>query len=207
MRQFSFYFWTFMLGAVLGVIIETIWCIIKNKKYESRKGVIYGPFNPLYGFATVALTFAINSIEEITLGKVFLTGIVIASVIEYLCSYFQEKITGTVSWNYKNFKFNLNGRINLVYSIIWGFLTVLWYQTFMPMIDSFLRILDGQERLTIVAFIFMVIDCIVSWAARIRRKKRREHIYSHTKIEKHFDYFYNDEVMDRIYPNSEFVDD
>ncbi len=53
----------------------------------------------------------------------------------------------------------------------------------------------------------MVLDCVISFAACIRRKQRREKVYAHTKFEKHLDYFYNDEVMDKVYANSEFVDD
>ncbi len=207
MNEFSYYFWTFVLGSLLGVIIETIWCLIKYRKFESRKGVIFGPFNPLYGVAAVALSFSINASSNKSLGYIFITGVVIASFIEYVCSYCQEKFTGTVSWNYKDFKWNLNGRINFVYSIIWGFLTLFWAKTFMPMINDAMPFFYDREFLTIVSFILMALDCIISLAACIRRKQRREKVYAHTKFEKHLDYFYNDEVMDKVYANSEFVDD
>ncbi len=207
MNKFSYYFWTFVLGSLLGVIIETIWCLIKYRKFESRKGVIFGPFNPLYGAAAVALSFSINVSSNKSLGYIFITGVVIASFIEYMCSYFQEKFTGTVSWNYKDFKWNLHGRINFVYSIMWGFLTLLWAKTFMPMIDDAMVFFQDREFLTIISFILMLLDCVISFAACIRRKQRREKVYAHTKFEKHLDYFYNDEVMDKVYANSEFVDD
>ncbi len=207
MNKFSYYFWTFVLGSLLGVIIETIWCLIKYRKFESRKGVIFGPFNPLYGAAAVALSFSINVSSNKSLGYIFITGAVIASFIEYMCSYFQEKFTGTVSWNYKDFKWNLNGRINFVYSIMWGFLTLFWAKTFMPMVDDAMLFFYDREFLTIISCILMVLDCVISFAACIRRKQRREKVYAHTKFEKHLDYFYNDEVMDKVYANSEFVDD
>lgn len=109
----------------MGVVIETIWCYIKYRKIESRKGVIFGPFNPLYGLVAAALCFCVNSLSKQNAGRIFLVGVVVSSAIEYLCSYYQEKYTGAVSWNYKKFKFNLNGRINLAYSLMWGVLTVL----------------------------------------------------------------------------------
>jgi len=207
MNEFSYYFWTFVLGSILGVIIETIWCLIKNRKFESRKGVIFGPFNPLYGIAAVTLSFSINFSSNKSLGYVFITGAVIASFIEYVCSYYQEKFTGTVSWNYKDFKWNLNGRINLVYSIMWGFLTLFWAKTFMPMINDAMPFFYERKFLTITSALLMAADCIISFAACIRRKQRRDKVYAHTKFEKHLDYFYNDEVMDKVYANSEFVDD
>lgn len=207
MEVFTYYFWTFMIGSVLGVIIETLWCIYKYRKIESRKGLIFGPFNPLYGVATVFLSFSINCVTNRGPGNIFLIGVVVASVLEYLCSYYQEKITGTISWNYEKFRFNLNGRINLAYSFIWGFLTIIWFNSFMPIIDSYMPILNSHRIFTIIAFILMIFNCVISILAGVRRKQRRENIYAHTKLEKHLDYFYNDKLMDKIYPNSEFVDD
>lgn len=49
---FGFYklFWIFFIGCFLGVVIETIWCLITRGHYESRTGLIYGPLNLVYGF-------------------------------------------------------------------------------------------------------------------------------------------------------------
>lgn len=206
MEKFTYYFWTFVLGSFLGVVIETIWCILKYKKFESRKGLIFGPFNPLYGIACVALTYSIELSSNKSLGNTFLIGVVVASLIEYLCSYYQEKITGAVSWDYRDFKFNLHGRINLVYSIFWGVLTVFWAESCMPVLDNFTGLFIGKEKLTIVAFILMALDCIISLAACIRRKHRKEKKYAKTKFEKHLDYFYDDEVLDKVYANSKFME-
>jgi uncharacterized membrane protein len=194
------------MGSVVGVILESLWCLIKNHRIESRKGLIFGPFNPLYGFAAMILSLIINTISNHSTGNIFLIGVVVASIIEYLCSYFQEKIVGTVSWNYKDFKFNLKGRINLLYSIAWGFLTVFWYNSIMPILDGILPFFNNYEVLTIISLILMVIDCAVSLFANIRRYKRKQKIYAKSKIEKHFDYLYDDELLEKIYPNSEFVE-
>lgn len=206
MKEFTYYFWTFMLGAFAGVIMETIWCAIKNHHIESRKGLIFGPFNPLYGFATVALSLTINSVSNHTTGSIFIIGVVVASIIEYLCSFWQEKILGTLSWNYKDFKYNLKGRINLVYSLAWGALTVYWYKELMPLIEGAMPFFYEHTVLTISTFIFILVDCIISLLAGIRRKQRKEKIYAKTKLEKHFDYFYNDEFMEKVYPNSDFIE-
>ena len=206
MEKFTYYFWIFMIGSFLGVIIETIWCIIKYKKFESRKGLIFGPFNPLYGCATVLLTFAINSTKYQTTGNVFLIGVVVASIVEYACSFIQEKFFGTTSWDYKDFKYNLKGRINLMYSLIWGFLTLLWFKEFMPVIDNLMLFFYEQKIITVLALIFMAFDIIISFLASIRRYMRQQNKYPQTKLGKHIDYIYNDEVMERVYPNSVFTD-
>lgn len=207
MEVFAYYFWTFILGSILGVAVETVWCVLKYKKLESRKGLIYGPFNPLYGVATVCLSLSINLVSNQSRGNIFLIGVVVASIIEYACSYYQEKFTGAVSWNYDQFKYNLNGRINLVYSIFWGVLTIVWFDVFMPIVENYMPLINRHRGLTIFAVIFIVIDCVISLVASIRRLERRKKIKARTKFEERIDKLYDDERMKKIYPNSEFIDE
>lgn len=206
MNSFIYYFWSFVLGAFLGVISETIWCMIRYKKLESRKGLIYGPFNPLYGFATMFISLLINLSENKSIGNIYIMGVVVASIIEYLCSYYQEKYTGAVSWDYKDFKYNLNGRINLVYSMIWGLFTLFWFTCCMPLVDFGVEYLINVPKITIFCFILMFIDCLISLSACVRRKNRHNNVPAKSKIAKRFDYIYNDERLEKVYPNSKFTD-
>lgn len=38
--------WIFVIGCIIGFIVETLWCYARWGKIESRKGLIYGPFTP-----------------------------------------------------------------------------------------------------------------------------------------------------------------
>ena len=49
-------FWVFFLGCIIGVVVETLWCLATKFYIENRSGVIYGPFNPVYGVGAVVLT-------------------------------------------------------------------------------------------------------------------------------------------------------
>ena len=44
-------FWVFLIGCFLGVIIELIWCAVLYQKFESRAGLIYGPFTRFMALA------------------------------------------------------------------------------------------------------------------------------------------------------------
>ena len=48
-----------IVGSFAGVIIEMIWCLIRNGYIESRAGLVYGPFNLLYGVGAVLLTLCL----------------------------------------------------------------------------------------------------------------------------------------------------
>lgn len=48
-------FWLFMIGSVLGVILEGIWCLIRAGHWETHVVSMWGPFCIIYGFGAVGL--------------------------------------------------------------------------------------------------------------------------------------------------------
>ena len=43
-------------GSFAGVVVEILWCLFRNGYIESRSGLVYGPFNPVYGIGAVVMT-------------------------------------------------------------------------------------------------------------------------------------------------------
>lgn len=41
--------WIFGVACFIGYIIEMLFCIVVHAHIESRQGVIFGPFTPIYG--------------------------------------------------------------------------------------------------------------------------------------------------------------
>ena len=114
--------WIFVIGCIIGFIVETLWCYARGGKIESRKGLIYGPFTPIYGFGGVLLTLALYKVRKKNGFFVFVFSAIIGAAFEFVCSWIQEIAFGTISWDYSGSKLNLAGRINLQYAIFWGFL-------------------------------------------------------------------------------------
>ncbi len=52
------------IGSFLGVITEMLWCLLIGGYVESRAGLVYGPFNLLYGAGAVAMTLALYSFRN-----------------------------------------------------------------------------------------------------------------------------------------------
>lgn len=57
-NEINFYklIWLFMIGSVSGYVVEMLWCYIRNGYFESRQGLLYGPFSPVYGIGCVIFT-------------------------------------------------------------------------------------------------------------------------------------------------------
>lgn len=202
-------FWVFFLSCIIGVAVETVWCFYKNHRFESRKGLIYGPFNLVYGFGGVWMTLALWPIEEYHSIIIFAVGCVIGGVWEYLCSLFQEKVFGSVSWDYKKFPLNLNGRISLAYCFFWGLLAVWWVRSVYPFFSKYIEMIPNTLGivLTWIFFAFIIYDSVASAAVVYRMRERTEGKAAKNKFWQYVDRRFPDERVRKIYPNMVFAAD
>ena len=207
----SFYklFWVFFIGCFGGVIVERLWALIRYGMLEPRVGLIYGPFNLVYGIGACALTAALYPLRNRNRLFSLLGGMVIGSAVEYGCSLFQEMVFGSVSWDYSNRPFNLNGRICLLYSIYWGVLGVLFIKDLYPrMAKVILRIPNRiGKTLTMLLAAFMVFNSLMTGATVLRWMHRRQGRPARSRAETYLDEHYPDERMKRIFSNLEFRDE
>lgn len=139
-------FWLFFIASFLGVIIESLQCILTRGMYENRSRLIYGPFNLIYGFGAIIMTLGLHPIRDKSDQVIFFSGFLIRSIFEYICSYVQQQQFRTVSWDYSPFWFNLDGRINLLYSCFWGLLAIAWIRWFLAKILSFIQLIPHSFR-------------------------------------------------------------
>lgn len=200
-------FWLFFIGCFLGVLIEMFWWFLKTGIWESRRGLIYGPFNLVYGFGALLITILLYRFREKPMKVIFVLGFFIGAVFEYTCSLFQEIAFQTVSWDYGTSFFSLNGRINLFFSVMWGILSVAW----MKLIPSFLRFIDHfwgnkMKILTIFLGIFMVFNSCISFLACQRQTQRYYGIEPKNNFDRFLDQNYPDERLDKIYANKKYVE-
>lgn len=194
------------IGSFAGVIIELLWCLIRNGYIESRSGLVWGPFNLLYGLGAAALTVALYKFRNRSILFSFFGGMVVGSAAEYLCSFFQELVFGSRSWDYSYMPFNLNGRICLLYSIFWGVLGAFWIKNMYPRIaDLILKIPNKAGKIiTIVLAVFMLFNAVVSGAAVMRWSQRQSNTASPSRLGCFIDRHFPDERMEKIYANMKF---
>lgn len=196
------------VGSFAGVVVEMLWCYLRHGYFESRRGLVYGPFNLLYGAGAAVLTLALYKYRNRGYLWSFGGGFVVGSVLEYLCSWGQEMLLGSRSWDYSNKPLNLNGRICLAYSIFWGVLGVLWIKDLYPrMAKWILKLPDRFGRgLTWALTIFLVFDAAVSCVTVARWSQRLEGKPAANAFWELVDDRFPDERMERIFANMEFGD-
>ncbi len=195
-----------VVGSFAGVVIELLWCLFRNGYIESRSGLVYGPFNLLYGVGAAVLSLALYRFRNRGKWLSFLGGFLVGSVVEYVCSWFLEVAYGSASWDYSNMPFNLNGRICLLYSIFWGCLGILWIKDIYPRMSKWILKLPNHagKIITWVLIVFMVLNCAVSGIAVWRWSDRVKGIEASNRFEAFIDARFPDERMERVYANMSF---
>lgn len=194
------------VGSFAGVVVESIWCVLRHGYLESRAGLVYGPFNLLYGVGAVTLTLALYRFRNRGRWLSFLGGMLVGSVVEYICSWGQELVLGSRSWDYSKMPFNLNGRICLLYSCFWGLLGVLWIKDIYPRMAKWILKLPNRagKICTWCATIFLVINCVVSMVAVWRWAERVHEVPASGNFWEMVDEHFPDERMEKVYANMQF---
>ena len=124
----------FFIYAFLGWLLETIFCLVTLGVFNKR-GFLYGPVCPMYGFAAVIMIQMLKNIKTNTLGK-FGICMIFFTVFEYVVAVVLESLFGLRWWDYSNEALNFQGRISLPYSIAWGILGVIFVEKIHPFIES-----------------------------------------------------------------------
>ena len=75
-------FFIFMIGCVVGYCIEMLWCYLRLGYFESRQGLIYGPFSPVYGIGAVIFTVVLYRFRHANGVVIFLASGIIGGVFD-----------------------------------------------------------------------------------------------------------------------------
>lgn len=201
---FSKLFWLFVIGNVVGCIMETFWCLITLHEFQMRVGLVLGPFIPIYGIGAVLITVGLYKIIDKSDILIFLCSGLIGGVFEYFCSWAQEMVFHTVSWDYSDTPFNFNGRTNLMFMLCWGLLGLVWIRIIYPWISRFIEMLPVKwgRILTRALILFFVFDIALTVLAQARRTLRNEyHMLPKTIVGQILDEVYDDKTLDWLFPN------
>lgn len=197
-------FWVFFLCCFLGVVIETVFCWIASGRLSQRTGLVWGPFNLIYGIGAVLLTVCLHPFIGKSDRWIFIGGSIIGGAFEYFCSWLQETVLGTVSWDYTGYPFNLNGRIYLLYCLFWGALALVWVKEVFPRLNGFIERRVSKTYGVVISWVliaFMLANSLVSGAAVLRQSQRYEGVPATHAWQQVLDDRFPDSRLAKIYPS------
>ena len=195
--------WVFMISALLGDVIETLYCRALEGIWMSRSSVLYGPFSIVWGIGAVVLTVVLSQLENKPVGAVFFVGAFIGGIYEYVCSWFTEITFGSIFWDYSWMPLNIGGRTNLLYMAFWGALSVIWVKWIYPKMSRFIdkTPVFHLKYVTRILAVFMICNAMLSAMALVRYTERQNGIEATGIVGEFLDKRYEDSVVEKVWPN------
>ena len=162
MNLFAIYelpFWSafliFILFSFIGWISEVIYVGVTSAHKFVNRGFLHGPLCPVYGFGGVVILMLPPSLYA-TWIPLFFASMILCTIVEYFVSWLMEKLFHTRWWDYSHYKIQLNGRICLLNSILFGFLGVVVIHFVYPLMTDLLNSL-GQTWISISGMIILAV--------------------------------------------------
>ena len=153
-----YYVALFAIYSFFGWIIEVIYRSITQRRFVNA-GFLFGPFVPLYGFGALFVILLQHFFHDWNIiARLFMFGVALTS-IEYLVGYLAEKIFELTLWDYSESRFNLHGRVSLLFSIIWAGFAFVFITFIHPVVLQKASFLNGAY-LHIVAIAFIIYSAV-----------------------------------------------
>lgn len=208
-RGINFYklFWILLIVSFLGCLVETAFMLVTRGQLQNRSGVLYGPFSLVWGLGAVLFTLLFQRFERANSLWIFLGGTVMGAVYEYACSWLQEVLFGACFWDYNHLPFNINGRVNLVFSLFWGVAAVVWVKDAYPLLCRWIGKIPNHmgKGLTLALAALMAVNVALSAAALGRMNERQQGAPASGPVEAFLDLRYPDERLQRIFTNLTYI--
>lgn len=197
-------FWLFVIGCIVGYLVETIVFLIQTGDLQARQGLLYGPFIPVYGVGAVVYYFTIRNTKKTA--KIFIYSMILGGVTEYLFSFLEEYFFGIVSWDYSHLWFNINGRTSLLHCIYWGLAGVWFVKQVYPIFEKKIEEIENKLKtnfryITAMIAVFMLFNIGITSIVGIRQHERMRHISKNNIVVNFIDIAYPEEEIDAFYAN------
>ena len=145
------YFILFLIYSFIGWLFEVFLTVIKEHKYINR-GFLIGPIVPIWGTGAILITLILKETDGIF--NLLVSSAFIGTFLEYIVNVLMEKIFKARWWDYSHLPFNINGRVWLGSSILFGIggmCVVLYLNPF------FLSLINYLNSITLIYFSFILL--------------------------------------------------
>lgn len=151
-----------LIYAFIGWCAECTYCSIPKKRFINR-GFLNGPICPIYGFGALLLILLLLPFSN-NPALVFFLGMLLTSALEYFTSFLMEKLFHAKWWDYSTYPYNLNGRICLKNSFLFGILSLLCVYLIHPMVTNLVSMVPFLPKLIILsgAALLVAVDMTVT---------------------------------------------
>ena len=203
---FCFYkvFLLYIIGCMIGVYYEEILTFCRTGEWLSRQGIIYGPFNPVYGLGFLAFILLLCRNLERKWWLTYIYSCFIGGAAEMVTSLISEYVFKVNAWDYSDKFLNIMGRTTIPFMLFWGIGGLIFVKVVFPALSKLIELLPKRIGDVIMPtfMIFVLISHVVSYSALFRYGTRSEGKPASNAAEVVLDKYYDDDLMKEYYENS-----
>lgn len=162
---FMYYINSFFIYSIFGYIMEMIFGIIIGA-HNPESGVLYGPWTPIYGFASILIILISEKLFKNLHMKrwketiiVFFIITITLMLLEWIGGVLIEIIFGFTFWDYTGNRFNLGKYTCLEMGIVWGAMGIIFIYLIRPFLDKYIKKIPFW--LTIIMTVLFTLDLII----------------------------------------------
>ena len=143
-------FWRYLFYGFFGFLLEVALARATHNPKQDRKCHLLLPVCPVYG-AGALLIIALPAAVKARPLLLFLAGAGAATAVEWAFALFYERFAAPF-WDYRSLPLNLKGRVCLLFSLIWGGLSLPMVYWVEPLLARAIGAIPPQLILPTLAF-------------------------------------------------------
>ncbi|MCR1839358.1 putative ABC transporter permease [Murimonas intestini] len=180
----------------LGWVWESAFISFKQKKLVNR-GFVTGPLCTIYGVGAVSVYLILRPLGDNPL-LVYLGGVAVATVLEYITAVLMEAIFHACWWDYSTKKFNFQGKICLGSSVAWGFFTLIMFKVLQPFVELVTGLVDQEtgQSIIIAVTVLYAADFAYSMTSAVNLGQKLGRLQ--LKLGEVAEYFLNTKIMTSV---------
>lgn len=195
----------FLLGSIAGLILEELWMFFTAGLTQSRVGLVWGPFSPLYGFGATLLTMICWRLRRRNASPmaIFFVSVLVGGSLEQFTGWSMETFFHASSWTYIHLPDHITQWVAWRFLFFWGVLGLAWTRIIMP--DLLYRIGMATTRRQVVFVsllaLYLAADIFMTAMCFGRKVARDKGIPAQNSFETWVDANYTDDFIAARFQN------
>lgn len=171
-----FYFALYSFG---GWVVQGCWVGFKKHRFVNT-GFYRGPWVPIFGFGCLLIIYVIDPLSMNPF-MVFFNAFWMTSVLEYITSWYLQKVYHRLWWDYSDKPFNIHGRVCLLNSTMYGLAGLAITFGAQPILDRMVSRIPFPVLCLIMAVftVFFATDVFTTLLEMQTHKKALESLHTH----------------------------
>lgn len=189
----------FLVGSVVGLVLEEVWMLVTAGLLESRPGLVWGPFSPLYGLGAVVLTLICWGLRRANAGDhvVFLVSAAVGGALEQFAGWAMETLFDAQSWTYIYLPDHITQWVAWRFLFFWGIIGLVWARFVMPDLLYRIGMPTTRRQVVFVSLLaaYLALDIFMTFACFARKTARDAGVPPQTPFQEWVDENFTDEFI------------